>query len=43
MVLGQALPKVLSMIRPMPMSDFIPGLPDQPVPFQSLVNPKTST
>ena len=41
LVLEQPLPQVLPMPKPMPLSDAIPKVPDQPIPFQGLINPKT--
>ena len=40
MVSKQPLPRVLPMPRPMPLSDTVPKVPDQPVPCQGLVNPR---
>ena len=34
----QPVPQVLPMPRPMPLPDTVPKVPDQPVPFQGLVN-----
>ena len=36
MVLEQPLPQVLPMPKPMPLSDAIPNVPDQPIPFSRL-------
>ena len=36
----QPLPQVLPMPRPMPLPDAIPKVPDQPIPFQGLINPR---
>ena len=36
----QPLPQVLPMPRPMPLPDVIPKLPDQPISFQGLINPR---
>ena len=36
MVLEKSLPQVLPMPRPMPL----PKVPDKPVPFQGIVNPR---
>ena len=38
MVLEQPLPQVLPMPKPMPFA--IPKVPDQPIPFQGLINPR---
>ena len=40
MVPEQPLPQVLPMPRPMPLPDAIPKVPDQPIPFQGLINPR---
>ena len=40
MVLEQPLPQVLPMPRPMPLPNTLPKVPDQPVPYQSLINPR---
>ena len=40
MVLDQPLPQILPMPRPMPLPDTMPKVPDQPVPFQGLINPR---
>ena len=40
MVLEQTLPQVLPMSRPMPLPDTLPKVPDQPVPFAGLTNPR---
>ena len=40
MVLEQPLPQVLPMPRPMPLPDTLPKVPDQPIPFEGLINPK---
>ena len=42
MVPEQPLPQVLPMPRPMPLPDAIPKVPDQPIPFQGLINPRPS-
>ena len=34
----QPLPQVLPMPRPMPLSDTIPKIPDQPIPYEGLIN-----
>ena len=39
-VLEPPLTQVLPMPRPMPLPDTLPKVPDQPVPFQGLVNPR---
>ena len=39
MVQEQPLPQVLPMPRPMPLPYVIPKVPDQPIPFQGLINP----
>ena len=36
----QPLPQVLPMPKPMPLPDAIPKVPDQPIPFQGLINPR---
>ena len=41
MVLEQPLPQVLPMPRPMPWPDIIPKVPDQPIPYQGLINPRS--
>ena len=38
MVLEQPLPQVLPIPRPVPSPDRLPKVPDQPVPFQGLIN-----
>ena len=40
MVPEQPLPQVLPMPRPMPLPDAIPRVPDQPIPFEGLINPR---
>ena len=40
LVLEQPLPQVLPMPKPMPLPDAIPKVPDQPIPFQGLINPR---
>ena len=40
MVPEQPLPHILPMPRPMPLADAIPKIPDQPIPFQGLINPR---
>ena len=40
MVPEQPLPQVLPMPKPMPLSDAISKVPDQPIPFQGLINPR---
>ena len=40
MVLEQTLPQVLPMPRQMPLSDMLPKVPEQPIPFQGLINPR---
>ena len=40
MVPEQPLPQVLPMPRPMPLPSAIPKVPDQPIPFQGLINPR---
>ena len=40
MVLEQPSPQVLSIPRPMPLPDTLPKMPDQPIPFQGLINPR---
>ena len=40
MMLEQPLPQVLPMPKPMPLPDAIPKVPDQPIPFQGLINPR---
>ena len=40
MVLEQPLPQVLPMPRPMPLPDTLPKEPNQPDPFQGLINPR---
>ena len=40
MVPEQTLPQVLPMPRSMPLPDAIPKVPDQSIPFQSLINPR---
>ena len=40
MVPEQSLSQVLSMPRPMPLPDAIPKVPNQPIPFQGLINPR---
>ena len=40
MVPEQPLPQVLPIPRPMPLPDAIPEVPNQPIPFQSLINPR---
>ena len=40
MVPEQPLPQALPMPRPMPLPDKIPKVPDQPIPFQHLINPR---
>ena len=40
MVSEQPLPQVLPMPRPMPLPDSIPRVPNQPIPFQGLINPR---
>ena len=40
MVSEQPLPQVLPMPRPMPLLDAIPRVPDQPIAFQGLINPR---
>ena len=41
MVPEQPLPQVIPMPRPMPLPDAIPKVPDQPIPYQGLINPRT--
>ena len=43
MVSEQPLPQVLPMPRPIPLPDAIPKVPDQPIPFQGLINPRPFT
>ena len=43
MVLEQPLPQGLPMPRPMPLPDTLPKVPDQPVPYQGLINPRPLT
>ena len=38
LVLEQPFPQVLPMPKPMPLPDAIPKVPDQPIPFQGLIN-----
>ena len=38
MVPEQPLPQVLPMPKPMSFPDAIPKVPDQPIPFQGLIN-----
>ena len=38
MALEQPLPQFLPLPRPMPLRDTLPKAPDQPVPFQGLIN-----
>ena len=38
MVPEQPLPQILPMPRPMPLPDAVPKVPDQPIPFQGLIN-----
>ena len=40
MVAEQPLPQVIPMPRPMPLPDAITKVPDQPIPFQGLINPR---
>ena len=40
MVPKQPLLQVLPMPRPMPLPDTIPRVPDQPIPYQGLINPR---
>ena len=40
MVPEQPLPQVLPMPRLMPLPDMLPKVPDQPVPYQGLINPR---
>ena len=40
LVVEQPLPQVLPMPRPMPLPDTLPKVPDQPVPYQGLINPR---
>ena len=40
MVPEHLLPDVLPMLGPMSLQDLIPKLPDQPPPFQGLINPR---
>ena len=40
MVLEQPLPQVLPMPKPMPLPNAIPKVPNQPIPFQGLINPR---
>ena len=40
MVPEQPLPQILPMPRPMSLPDSIPKVPDQPIPFQGLINPR---
>ena len=40
MVLEQPLTHVLLMPRPMPLPDTLPRVPDQPIPYQGLINPR---
>ena len=39
-VAEQPLPQILPMPKPMPLPDAIPKVPDQPIPFQGLINPR---
>ena len=41
MVAEGPLPLVIPMPRPMSLADAIPKVPDQPFPFQGLINPKS--
>ena len=41
MVLEQPLPQVLPMPRPMSLPHAIPRVPDQPIPSQGLINPRS--
>ena len=40
MVPEQRLPQVLPMSIPMALPDTIPKVPDQPIPYQGLINPR---
>ena len=40
MVPEQPLPQILPMPRPMPLSDGTPKIPNQPIPFLDLINPR---
>ena len=40
MVLEQPLPQVLPMPKPMPLPHTFPKEPDQPVPYEGLINPR---
>ena len=40
MVLQQPLPQVLPLPKPMPLHNTLPKVPNQPVPFQGLINPR---
>ena len=40
MVPEQPLLQVLPMPKPMPLPDALPKVPDQPIPFQGLINPR---
>ena len=40
MVPEEPLPQVLPMPRPMPLPDAIPKVPDQPILYQGLINPR---
>ena len=40
MIPEQPLPQVLPMPRPMPLPDTILKVPDQPIPYQGLINPR---
>ena len=39
-VAEQPLPQVLPMPKPMPLPNAIPKVPDQPIPYQGLINPR---
>ena len=41
MIPEQQLPQVLPIPRPMPLPDAIPKVPDQPIPFQGFINPRS--